>query len=153
MNVHSEGGPSWPAHLTPGAVRLSYASANYDATLAFYRDIVGLPLLTEFRDSFGEDGAVFGLPTFDTHLEIVRARAEQRPADALDQLVFYLSGTATATAAAAPLEMASTPRDPEPHPYWLARGATTYLDPDGRRVVFAPWVFGREPEPGNDQPE
>jgi GNAT superfamily N-acetyltransferase len=33
------------------------------------------------------------------------------------------------------------------HPYWSANGALTYEDPDGRQVVFAPWVFGREPDP------
>jgi hypothetical protein len=28
----------------------------------------------------------------------------------------------------------------------------TFLDPDGRRVVFAPWVFGEEEEPGTGSP-
>ena len=28
------------------------------------------------------------------------------------------------------------------HPYWEATGAVTYRDPDGREVVFAPFVFG-----------
>jgi hypothetical protein len=40
------------------------------------------------------------------------------------------------------------PEDAAQHPYWSARGAVTFLDPDGRRLVFAPWVFGREEEPG-----
>src|SRR4051794_8983501 len=30
----------WPDHLAPGAVRLSYSSVNYDATINFYRDVV-----------------------------------------------------------------------------------------------------------------
>jgi hypothetical protein len=35
----------------------------------------------------------------------------------------------------------------EQHPYWEATGAVTYRDPDGREVVFAPFVFGvNEPE-------
>jgi hypothetical protein len=25
------------------------------------------------------------------------------------------------------------------------------VDPDGRRVVFAPWVYGDEPEPAGSQ--
>jgi hypothetical protein len=33
------------------------------------------------------------------------------------------------------------------HPYWQANGAVTYLDPDGRGVVFCPWVYGRDAEP------
>jgi catechol 2,3-dioxygenase-like lactoylglutathione lyase family enzyme len=140
----------WPDHLVPGAVRLSYSSANYDATIAFYRDVVGLPLVGEFTDSFGEDGAIFGLPSIRTHLEIVRSRRTGRDVDPLEQLVFYLSGADAAAAASAPLAAAGTKRDPSPHPYWASRGATIYLDPDGRRVVFAPWVFGIEPEPNED---
>lgn len=34
------------------------------------------------------------------------------------------------------------------HPYWEATGAVTYRDPDGREVVFAPFVFGVN-EPGD----
>jgi catechol 2,3-dioxygenase-like lactoylglutathione lyase family enzyme len=140
---------SWPGHLKPGAVRFSYASSRYDATIAFYRDVVGLPVITEFSGSFGEDGTVFGLPSIQAHLEIVRARAAAPDVSPLDQLVFYLSGPDAAAAAAAPLRAAGAQPDPAPHPYWAARGAIIYLDPDGRRVVFAPWVFGMEPEPGD----
>jgi hypothetical protein len=137
----------WPDHFAPGAVRFAYSSAHYDATTAFYRDIVGLPVLAEFADSFGEDGMIFGLPSIQAHLEIVRSKRTGGDVNPLDQLVFYLSGPVAATAASAPLEAAGTKRDPSPHPYWVSRGATVYLDPDGRRVVFAPWVFGVEPEP------
>jgi hypothetical protein len=41
--------PSWPRHLAPGAVRFSFSSASYDATIAFYRDIVGLPVPSPVR--------------------------------------------------------------------------------------------------------
>jgi catechol 2,3-dioxygenase-like lactoylglutathione lyase family enzyme len=147
MNGEREASLRWPDHLVPGAVRLSYSSANYDATVAFYRDVVGLPLIAEFADSFGEDGTIFGLPSIQLHLEIVRSRKTGRDVDPLDQLVFYLSGPVAAAEASAPVQAAGTQRDPSPHPYWESRGATVYLDPDGRRVVFAPWVFGLEPEP------
>ncbi|OOK79492.1 hypothetical protein BZL30_3036 [Mycobacterium kansasii] len=30
----------------------------------------------------------------------------------------------------------------EQHPYWEATGAVTFRDPDGREVVFAPFVYG-----------
>jgi catechol 2,3-dioxygenase-like lactoylglutathione lyase family enzyme len=141
------GTPPWPDHLAPGAVRFSYSSANYDATTAFYRDVVGLPVVAEFTDSFGEDGTIFGLPSIQVQLEVVRAKENARDVDPLDSLVFYLSGPVAAGAAAAPLQAAGATRDPSPHPYWASRGAIVYLDPDGRRVVFAPWVFGLEPEP------
>jgi hypothetical protein len=72
--------------------------------------------------------------------------------DPLDQLVLYLSGTAAAEQAVARLQAAGVPRDPAQHPYWTARGAVTFLDPDGRRIVLAPWVFGAEEEPGVEAP-
>jgi len=143
--------PSWPEHLLPGALRFSHSSGNYDETVSFYRDVVGLPVLGEFTASFGEDGTIFGLPGHRVHVEIVRGR-DGGPAavDRLEQLVFYLSGAEAVAAATRRLRATDVPADPEPHPYWAARGAEVHLDPDGRRVVFAPWVFGEEPEPGEE---
>jgi hypothetical protein len=140
---------SWPEHLAGvGAVRFSRSSAEYDRTISFYRDVVGLPVIGEFRESFGEDGTIFGLPGVAAHLEIVRGHGPAAAPDPLDQLVLYLSGATPAAVAAARLEEAGTPEDPAPHPYWAARGGRIFLDPDGRRLVVAPWVFGVEEEPG-----
>jgi catechol 2,3-dioxygenase-like lactoylglutathione lyase family enzyme len=145
--------PEWPEHLArTGAVRFSRSSAHYESTVAFYRDVVGLPVLGEFTESFGEDGTIVGLPGLPTHLEIVRGRGPAPEVDPLDQLVLYLSGSEAVAVVTARLEEAGVPRDPDPHPYWAARGAATFLDPDGRRVVFAPWVFGTEEEPGTASP-
>jgi hypothetical protein len=144
---------SWPEHLArTGAIRFSRSSSRYDETVAFYRDVVRLPFIADFADSFGEDGTIFGLPGLPTHLEIVRGRGPARDVDPLDLLVFYLSGARAVAAAATRLQRAGIPRDPAPHPYWSARGGEVFLDPDGRRVVFAPWVFGREDEPGAASP-
>lgn len=148
MTEQRPAAPAWPPHLRPGAVRLAYSSGRYDETIAFYRDLVGLPVLAEFTDSFGEDGTVFGLPSVELHLEIVRSDTHESRRDPLELLALYFSGEQAAAQAAAPLESAGVPRDPAPHPYWAARGASVYVDPDGRRVVYAPWVFGVEPEPG-----
>ena len=139
---------SWPEHLAPGAVRFSRSSEHYDRTVAFYRDFVGLPFIAEFTGSFGEDGTILGLPGLSTHVEIVRSRGAAGDVDPLDALVFYLSGASSVAAATARLRAAGAPMDPAPHPYWAARGGVTFLDPDGRRVVYAPWVFGLETEPG-----
>jgi catechol 2,3-dioxygenase-like lactoylglutathione lyase family enzyme len=141
----------WPEHLRPGALRFARSSAQYDLTIPFYRDVVGLPVVGEFAESFGEDGTIFGLPDTRIQLEIVRARGGVSAADPLDMLVLYLPGAAAVAAAAAPLRTAGVPTDPTPHPYWVARGGIVYLDPDGRRVVFAPWVYGDEPEPTGRQ--
>jgi catechol 2,3-dioxygenase-like lactoylglutathione lyase family enzyme len=142
----------WPGLLRPGALRFARASSNYEATVSFYRDLVGLPLLGSFADSFGADGTIFGLPDASVQLEIVRANAADpkgRGSDT-DQLVLYLENAAALPAATSPLRAAGLTPDPSPHAYWAANGAITFRDPDGRAVIFAPWVFGRDPDPVAD---
>ena len=113
--------------------------------------MLGLPVVGDFTDSFGEEGTIFGLPDTRIQLEIVRARGAVVAADPLDMLVFYLPGAAAVADATVPLRTGGAPRDPAPHPYWVARGGVVHLDPDGRRVVFAPWIYGDEPEPVGSQ--
>ena len=136
----------WPDHLRAGAVRFARTSRNYDATIAFYRDAVGLPVIGGFTGSFGEDGTIFGLPDTAVQLEIVRAH-EGAQVGTFDQLVLYLTSTAAVEEATAPLRATGLLPKADPHPYWAANGAVIYRDPDGRDVVFAPWVYGRDPEP------
>jgi catechol 2,3-dioxygenase-like lactoylglutathione lyase family enzyme len=128
----------WPEHLRPGALRFARSSTHYDQTIPFYRDVLGLPVVEDFADSFGEDGTIFGLPDTHVQLEIVRARVGVTAADPLDMLVLYLPGAAAVAAATELLRTAGVPTDPTPQPYWVARGGTVHLNPDGRRVVFAP---------------
>jgi len=125
------------------------SSANYDRTVGFYRDLVGLPVVGSFRASFGEDGTIFGLPGTATHMEVVRSRDRAVPADRFDQIVLYLAdGDALATAIEPLLGAGLTPVDAV-HPYWRTNGGVVFLDPDGRGVVYAPWVFGSEPDPAD----
>jgi catechol 2,3-dioxygenase-like lactoylglutathione lyase family enzyme len=137
----------WPAHLSPGAVRFGRASRHYELTIAFYRDLVGLPVVDEFADSFGEDGTIFGFPDASVQLEIIRAREPATATASFDQLVLYLDDAEAVSAATAPLRAAGLAPAADQHPYWIARGAVTFRDPDGREIVFAPWVYGRDPEP------
>lgn len=142
----------WPAHLRPGALRWVRTSPRYDETIAFYRDVVGLPVVGAFEDSFDDDGTIFGLPDTGVQLEIVRSREPAAPADRYDQIVFYLADAAAQERATAPLLGAGLTPAPDPHPYWAANGAVVFLDPDGRGVVYAPWIYGREPDPVDRRP-
>jgi len=136
----------WPEHLRPGALRWARTSSHYDDTVRFYRDVVGLPVVGEFEDSFGEDGTIFGLPDTTTQMEVVRAHTPVG-AEALDQLVLYFDGGEAVAAATRSLRAGGFVADPALHAYWAANGAVGFRDPDGRMLVFAPWVYGRDPEP------
>jgi hypothetical protein len=106
----------WPADLRPGALRWVRSSTHFEDTVAFYRDLVGLPVVDSFRDSYGEDGVSFGLPGIETHMEIVRSQEVEARTDRFDQMVFYLTGDDALTQAVAPLVRAGVARDPAPHP-------------------------------------
>jgi len=133
----------WPWHLPVGSVRFGRSSANYDETVRFYRDLVGLPTLESFQGSYGEDGTIFGLPGHAFHLEIVRSREPIDPVPRVDTLVLYLPDEKARDHAAARLEKAGIHPAP-PHPYWQANGGVEFEDPDGRKVVFVSWVYGSE---------
>lgn len=130
----------WPAHLPVGALRVVRWSAHYQETVTFYRDTIGLPVLETFHDSYGLDGTILGLPDGQVHLEIVRAMEAPYPGAGLDQLVFYLPDAASRDRMDARLTAAGARPVPQIS-YWQANGGVTYQDPDGREVVFAPWVY------------
>jgi GNAT superfamily N-acetyltransferase len=137
----------WPVHLSPGALRWARASNRYDETVAFYRDLVGLPVVGEFTSSYGEDGTIFGLPDTTVQMEIVRAQRGPVPIVGMDQLVLYLEDEDALTTVSTQLLDAGLTPDPGQHAYWEANGAITFRDPDGRGLVLAPWVYGRVPDP------
>lgn len=136
----------WPAQLASiGAIRFARQSSNFHETLRFYRELVGLPLYETFGDSYGSNGAIFGLPSWNLTLEIVEA-VEDVAVDHHEQWCLYFPDRQTQQEAIALLRFAGA-EPVEQHPYWGATGAVTYRDPDGREVVFAPFVFGVN-EPG-----
>ena len=136
-----QSGNRWPQELsTIGALRFARRSAHFDETVSFYRDLVGLPLCATFGDSYGSNGAIFGLPESSLTFEIVEA-IQPVPIDSQEQLCLYFPDVAAQQRAITRLGAAGI--DPvDSHPYWAATGSVTYRDPDGREVVFAPFIFG-----------
>jgi hypothetical protein len=129
-----------------GGIRFARRSSNFKETVRFYHELVGLPLYETFEASYGSNGAIFGLPSWNLTLEIVEA-VDAVAVDHHEQLCLYFPDKQAQQAAIARLQKAALqPVDPQ-HPYWEATGAVTYRDPDSREVVFAPFVFGVN-EPG-----
>jgi hypothetical protein len=137
----------WPRHLRVGSLRIVRSSVHYEATIEFYRDLVGLPVIDEFRGSYGEDGTIFGLPSSPIHLEVVRSKQASTSIDQFDQLVFYLQGQAAVDDATKKLLASGVRPVSDQHPYWDENGGITFPDPDGRGVVYASWVYGRDRQP------
>ena len=144
-----ESATGWPDELASiGAIRFARRSAHFEPTVRFYRDLVGLPLCATFGDSYGSTGAIFGLPGSALTFEIVKAD-EAVAVDAHEQLCLYFRDATAQQRATTRLSDAGIP-PVESHPYWAATGAATYRDPDGREVVFAPFIFGaNEPAESN----
>jgi catechol 2,3-dioxygenase-like lactoylglutathione lyase family enzyme len=143
---------SWPPHLDVGAVRFARPTARYDEVLVFYRDVLQLPVLAQWRGSEGHagyDGVVLGLPGAPVHLEITQhgnpARIPEPHPE--NQLVLYLHGVEARDAAVRRLTSHGHRPVPAANPYWPERGAVLFADPDGWLVVLAPWVFGTDPVP------
>jgi hypothetical protein len=137
----------WPKELASiGAIRFARRSVNFKDTVRFYRELVGLPLYETFEASYGSNGAIFGLPSSNLTMEIVEA-VDAVAVDHHEQLCLYFPDERAQQAAVARLQRAAL-QPVEQHPYWEATGSVTYRDPDGREVVFAPFVFGAN-EPGD----
>lgn len=129
----------WPYELAPiGAIRFARRSSNFELAVSFYRDLIGLPLYETFEDSYGSTGAIFGMPDAALTFEIVQA-VDDVPVDHRDQLCLYFPDEQAMRAATARLRAADV-ETVQSHPYWAAMGAITYRDPDGREVVFAPFI-------------
>lgn len=137
----------WPKELASiGAIRFARTYYHYDEAVHFFRDLVGLPLYEQFEGSFGETGSIFGLPTSTITFEVVQG-SEQTPASAHEALCLYFPDQTAQQAAMSRLKAAGV-EPSESHPYWVATGGVTYRDPDGRQVIFAPFIYGTNEPPG-----
>lgn len=137
----------WPAHLPVGALRFARPTARLADCVRFYRDAVGLAVLAEFSGHSGYDGVILGLPDNSVHVELTYRAADPHIPEPSpeNQLVFYLPHAHAVAEVAGRLKSAGYQPVEPANPYWSARGALAFADPDGWQVLFAPWIFGTQP--------
>ena len=136
----------WPESLAElGAIRFTRYYYHFKDAVRFYRDLVGLPVYETFEGSYGSTGVIFGMPGASLSFEIVMADGPVA-VDRHEQICLYFPDADAKERATARLREAGI-EPVESHPYWAATGAVTYRDPDGREVVFAPFVYGKNEPP------
>jgi catechol 2,3-dioxygenase-like lactoylglutathione lyase family enzyme len=136
-----------PERLPAGAFRVALRSGRLTEAGAFYQDLVGLPLLHSFSagQASAHDGLIFGVPDTSVTLELISADGPD-PTGEQDEIVLYLPGPQARDAAVTRLtEAGLTPVTPAQ--YWIDNDSVAFSDPDGRMVIFAPWIFGQEAPP------
>lgn len=130
--------------LSGAHLRIARATDDLEGVVRFYRDGLGLDVLSEFRNHDGFDGVMLGRSGAAYHLEFTRKVGDiLGRASANDQLlVFYLPDADVWRAAVARLERAGHSAVPAHNPYWDKAGKT-FEDPDGYRVVLQNAAWGR----------
>ena len=115
-------GTSGGTDLGLAHLRVARPSDDLDAVVRFYRDGLGLDVLSEFNDHEGFDGVMLGRKGAGYHLEFTRNkghRVGKAPTED-NLLVFYLPDRAEWQRA---IDR-------------LLRHGRTFADPDGYRVVL-----------------
>jgi catechol 2,3-dioxygenase-like lactoylglutathione lyase family enzyme len=122
---------------TTPKLRVARPTNDLAALLPFYRDGLGLTVLTSFSGHDGFDGIMLGMAEAPWHLEFTQAAGHiAAPAPSEDHLlVIYLPDRAAWQAACARMEAAGHAPVASCNPYWDRQGRT-YQDPEGYRVVL-----------------
>ncbi|MBS1272493.1 MAG: putative protein YycE [Candidatus Marinimicrobia bacterium] len=128
----------WPKKLSAVQVRLARHTNNLAEITRLYKDGLGLPEIGSFENHNGYSGVMLGLPGFDYHLEFT-THEEQKPLpqpSKEDLLVFYIPDNIRYNELIDHLKSAGYKPWPSENPYWNDN-ATTFEDPDGRRIVLS----------------
>ena len=120
-------------------LRVARPSDDLERLLYFYRDGLGLRVLSRFTNHEGFDGVILGKEGAPYLLEFTRARGHSAGrAPTLDNLlVFYLPERIAWEAAVDRMRVAGFEPVAAFNPYW-DRNGLTFEDPDGYRVVLQP---------------
>ncbi|NCD71869.1 VOC family protein [Mucilaginibacter agri] len=116
--------------------RIARHTNNLVPIIHFYKVLLGLSTLGEFKDHDGYDGVFLGLIGSDWHLEFTTSKeAPDHKPDEDDLLVFYLPTVAEYLSLKELFKANNVMELEAKNPYWKVNGAT-YADPDGYRIVL-----------------
>lgn len=119
-------------------IRVARPTARLDETAAFYRDLVGLPVLATFTNHDGFSGVILGIPDATHQLELVEQQDVRPAPTSEDQLVLYLGSRDTVTRVAGRIEQGGIAPSAPANPYWEQDGAISFVDPDGYWLILSP---------------
>ncbi len=129
----------WPDSIQAVAARFVRPCRDYESVVAFYAELLGLPVIGSFTDQDGYDGTFFGLPDARFQLELIRqGSGEPLPTPTEeDFLVIYFLTKAHRSPVLERLRRSGLEPVPLSNPYWAQLAAIAYVDPDGWRVILA----------------
>jgi catechol 2,3-dioxygenase-like lactoylglutathione lyase family enzyme len=128
---------AWPDLLPAVQVRVARPTDRLEDVVGFYRDGLGLRVISSFEGHAGYSGVMLGLPDRTYHLEFTQhVDRGPYPAPSKDNLlVFYIPDREAIDTLVARMKQAGYSPVPPENPYWAERGVT-FEDPDGWRVVL-----------------
>lgn len=118
-------------------LRVARPTDDIDILIPFYRDGLGLDLISRFENHDGFDGIMFGREGAPYHFEFTRAHGHPcgRAPTRDNLLIFYLPDPEEWEVAIARMVSAGFVPVPAFNPYW-DRCGRTFEDPDGYRIVI-----------------
>lgn len=123
--------------LPQAHLRIARATESLPEVIRFYRDGLGLEIISSFEDHEGFDGVMLGHAGLSYHLEFTHEHghpAGRAPTEE-NLLVFYLPEPADWQVAVARMIAQGYQPVKSHNPYWDRHGQT-FEDPDGYRVVL-----------------
>ena len=129
--------------MNAAQLRVARPVTDLERTRGMYMRGLGLALLARFEDHEGFDGVILGVPGAGYHLEFTHCRHHAiAPAPTVeDLLVLYLPDAAEWRAACARMLDAGFAPVAAFNPWW-DRGARSFADDDGYRIVLCNAAWG-----------
>lgn len=118
-------------------LRVARPTDNLPDILRFYRDGLGLEVLSHFEEHDGFDGVMLGRGDWPYHFEFTHKRGHHagRASTSDNLLVFYLTDEKAWRQAVGRMEQHGFSPIRSFNPYWDKSGKT-FEDPDGYRIVL-----------------